>query len=133
MWEQPLNLFHAPQLRLGKGTRHGHGAFVVTRCLARCFDLRDADDFAAYGNLPAALDQPASMPDRTVQKAAGSALTVTLRGFRLTTPWLFGGGVPEANDGIAPVTETVVRWQAGSHTALGLGAYTIDCWDQTTE
>lgn len=110
MWTRLLALLNAPQLRLGKGTRHGHGAFEVTRCLARCFDLSDADDFTAYCCLPAALDHPVSMPERTVQSAETSVLTVILRGLRPKTPWLFGGGAPEANEDIAPVTETVICW-----------------------
>ncbi|NBC33494.1 MAG: hypothetical protein GVY13_12530 [Alphaproteobacteria bacterium] len=113
-WNQLLGLLKWPGLRFGAGTRHGFGAFRVVRVRAGTFDLGQAAEFAAYGQLPVGLGDTADqLPDVTGNIVAVAVLptaTATLIGFGPVAPWLFGGGIPTGSEDIAPVTETRVIW-----------------------
>lgn len=111
-WEVLLDLLHDADLRLGAGSRRGFGAFRVHRLLTGTFDLRRREEFRAFCGLPKRLDEPIALNAVERQgKTRARRIGVTLRGLHPTTPWMFGGGAPEAGESIAPVTETVIRWQ----------------------
>lgn len=111
-WRLILGLLQDPDLRLGGGTRRGRGGFEVLRLSGRTFDLRDPEDYAAYAAVPAALDAPSTLPGLEAKaEDARPSVTITLRDLHADGPWLFGGGPPEGNEGMAPVVEPQVRWE----------------------
>ncbi len=116
-WYRLLGLLEDPNVRLGGGTRHGHGGFVVERILGETLDLRVKKDFARYAEMPSRLDEPFPSPPLVVAPiTARPCVRVTLRGLRAESPWLSGGGVPEGAESIAPVRERRVVWEGDRGT-----------------
>lgn len=118
-WIRLLGLLHDPNVRLGGGTRHGNGAFIVDRMLGETLDLRTEAGFAKYGDVPARLDADCPLPSLAVDPVtARPCLRVTLRRLRVDTPWLPGGGVPEGAESIAPVRENRVLWDGSGRGSV---------------
>ncbi len=116
-WRRLLGLLHDPGVRLGGGTRHGRGAFTVSRLLAGVLDLRRPQDFKAFSEISARLDGSCPLPSLDVEPVmARPSLSVTLRGLRADSPWLPGGGAPEGDESMAPVRERRVVWRDGGGT-----------------
>jgi len=116
-WHRLLGLLHDPNVRLGGGTRHGNGAFIVDRMLGETLDLRTKAGFAKYGDIPARLDADYPLPSLAVDPVtARPCMRVTLRGLRAESPWLSGGGVPEGAESIAPVRERRIVWEGDRGT-----------------
>jgi CRISPR/Cas system CSM-associated protein Csm3 (group 7 of RAMP superfamily) len=124
IWETMLHLLRDPALRLGAGTRRGFGALAIVRVHAGCFDLRTPEAFRAFCALPVRLDAPAALPPVGSDATSGQPqVAVTLRRFRPATPWVFGGGMPEGDEAIAPMTGTIIRWQDGRGAPSSLLPY----------
>ncbi len=111
VWQSLLDFLCDPDIRLGAGTRHGLGAIRVHRLGAKAFNLRQYSDYEAFCRLPVGLGREADLPD-VATRAHGKRqrIVAVLKGLRPTTPWVFGGGIPEAEEATAPVAEAMILW-----------------------
>ena len=126
-----LALLFRGGLRLGGRTRRGFGGFRVVRCAAGSFDLRRAQDQAAFARIPRDMATPGSglTEMRPEQLPAPEAARNHVRVELALQPqdyWLFGTGTavrPEhrtneqGREGKAydkvPVTERRIQWSGG--------------------
>ncbi|MFH1465589.1 MAG: RAMP superfamily CRISPR-associated protein [Pseudomonadota bacterium] len=133
-----LALLHRGGLRLGGRTRRGFGSFKVARCASGSFDLRRAQDRAAFARVPRDLAAPGSglTETRPEQLPAPEAPRDRVRvelSLRPQDHWLFGTGTavrPEhrtreqgregkAHDKV-PVTERRIRWSGGQGSVVSV-------------
>lgn len=108
-----LGLLSWPGLRLGAGTRRGHGAFAVVAVRRGAFDLRDEAGFDGFSALPVDLGDPGRLgaADLPTPVTPTGSVAIVLEGFGPRDRWLFGGGVAETGEDFAPVAEQLVTWE----------------------
>lgn len=121
--DELLAMLDSPATRLGSGKHSGFGAFGVVRAKGRTFDLRDGDDFTAYTDTSAELDEevdfpPIDIPQLDAAKPDHATIDVELKP---ETFFLVGGGdviegADEVTAKIAPVTTHRIKWRNGVGT-----------------
>ncbi len=107
-WERLLGLLSHPDTRFGGKTRRGLGKFSVKKCLTRTLELGDDEDFAAYLNHNANLEET---PKNWEEKKTFGIDFEPLAELRLQPRffWMFGGGAdPDAD--MTPVRDSRIDW-----------------------
>jgi len=111
-WENLLALLNRPDFRLGGATRRGLGALGVVSLQASKFNLKNANDFAAYQRLSNKLADSHELTEKTLAETATfpqASISLTPReGYR------FGQGTEpffsEEKADLLPVREQKVVW-----------------------
>lgn len=114
-WEKLLELLKDPLVRFGGKTRRGLGSFKVVAVSQRVFQLTDAKDWGDWLLQDPDLGQAVQGTDfiKPQQTAGEAAETIE---FNPEFFWMFGGGDdPDAD--MAPVRDTVIRWDADKGSA----------------
>jgi CRISPR/Cas system CSM-associated protein Csm3 (group 7 of RAMP superfamily) len=120
-WEALLALLADARLRLGGGTRAGLGAIACITLHRRSFDLRKAEDVAAFSALGTGLADTAGLAATPPHAGTGSRATTLHIKLAPRDFWRIGQGDEavgrhEKEPDLLPKLEPVVEWREGRAT-----------------
>ena len=119
-WQRLLGLLAHPLFRLGGATRAGLGAMRLVTCHERSFDLKNAEDIAAFRDLGRGLTDTGGLEAFQVQLPEDAAVLSGTLKLEARGLWRIGQGEsllgPDARGKVAdllPKVEEVIDWGTG--------------------